>query len=466
MIGWNNVSEMTKFGMPGVFTHGDFDTWSPGYLMFIAAHAQRHQPPVRNIRQRRCRYRGADAAAERLRAHLVQAESAAPADDLVAAQQQQLRADRSADVAALLRRESSAVPAQLLHQEQAVDPESEDRGAGRVCVPRRRSAAGRAGGPAARAAEAGRRDHASDGALHRCRCRRRKRGRSPRQRRRRARRSDAGGAGHRTNPPAAPTAIRNGRRRKDAKPQPTTRTFPAGSYIVRMDQPYSRIADSLLDYQYWSPNDPQRTPYDDTGWTFPELFNVQAARITDVTVLDAAAEKVSTIGGNGSVTDAGSIYLLNHTADNALITLRYRFKDAVVRGRGRAVRGRRQEVRARIVHRARTSRRPTCRRPRPNSVCASQPSPPRPPSRRMRCARRASRFSIRGRRRRPRAGGGRHSISPRCRSPTSARRTWRLTRISAASSTSSSFRRSAAAPKPSSTACRCGATRCRGRRPR
>src|ERR1700757_4527213 len=37
IIGWNNVSAMTKFGMPGVFTHGDFDTWSPGYLMFIAA---------------------------------------------------------------------------------------------------------------------------------------------------------------------------------------------------------------------------------------------------------------------------------------------------------------------------------------------------------------------------------------------------------------------------------------------
>ena len=23
--------------MPGVFAHGDFDTWCPGYLMFIAA---------------------------------------------------------------------------------------------------------------------------------------------------------------------------------------------------------------------------------------------------------------------------------------------------------------------------------------------------------------------------------------------------------------------------------------------
>ena len=37
LIGWYNVGEMTKFGMPGVFTHGTFDTWSPSYLMFIAA---------------------------------------------------------------------------------------------------------------------------------------------------------------------------------------------------------------------------------------------------------------------------------------------------------------------------------------------------------------------------------------------------------------------------------------------
>ena len=36
-LGWNNVAQMQNFGMPGVFTHGDFDTWSPGYLMFLAA---------------------------------------------------------------------------------------------------------------------------------------------------------------------------------------------------------------------------------------------------------------------------------------------------------------------------------------------------------------------------------------------------------------------------------------------
>ena len=67
--------------------------------------------------------------------------------------------------------------------------------------------------------------------------------------------------------------------------RPTTREFPAGSYIVRMDQPYSRIADALLDHQYWSPDDPQKTPYDDTGWTFGELFGVQVARVTDAKVL-------------------------------------------------------------------------------------------------------------------------------------------------------------------------------------
>src|SRR4026209_2710567 len=113
------------------------------------------------------------------------------------------------------------------------------------------------------------------------------------------------------------------------------KTFPAGSYIVRMDQPDSPIADSLLDYQCWSPNDPQRTPYDGTGWTFPELFNTQAIRVADLNVLDAPIEKVAGEGrAKGGVTpERGasaerSIFLINHNADVALVTLRYRFKDA------------------------------------------------------------------------------------------------------------------------------------------
>ena len=85
----------------------------------------------------------------------------------------------------------------------------------------------------------------------------------------------------RQQPSGARTAAR-------ARARTETRTFPAGTYVLRMDQPYSRIADTLLDYQYWAPDDPQQSPYDDTGWTFGELFNVRVVRVTDIKVLDAA----------------------------------------------------------------------------------------------------------------------------------------------------------------------------------
>ena len=60
--------------------------------------------------------------------------------------------------------------------------------------------------------------------------------------------------------------------------------FAAGSYIVRMDQPYSRMADMLLDTQYYNVNDP--APYDDTGWTMGAMRNVKTVRVVDKSVLD------------------------------------------------------------------------------------------------------------------------------------------------------------------------------------
>ena len=96
-------------------------------------------------------------------------------------------------------------------------------------------------------AEAARRDLARDGAVH-------------------------GDAFRRCAPAAAAAGADDGdgaRSTRRFRPRTGDATFPAGSYIVRMDQPYSRIADALLDYQYWSPNDPQKTPYDDTGLDLP-----------------------------------------------------------------------------------------------------------------------------------------------------------------------------------------------------
>jgi len=95
-----------------------------------------------------------------------------------------------------------------------------------------------------------------------------------------------------------------------------------------MDQPYSRIADALLDYQYWAPNDPQTDIYDDTAWTMGELANVEVVRVVDTKVLTAPMELIKgDVRSPGGISNAGSVYLINHNADNALVTLRYRLKD-------------------------------------------------------------------------------------------------------------------------------------------
>jgi zinc carboxypeptidase len=104
--------------------------------------------------------------------------------------------------------------------------------------------------------------------------------------------------------------------------------FPAGSYIVRMDQPYSRMADMLFDTQYYNVNDPR--PYDDTGWTLGALRNVRTVRVTDKSVLDVPMVLLTSdakIRGKiaGSAATAG--FIINHNADNTLATLRYKLKD-------------------------------------------------------------------------------------------------------------------------------------------
>ncbi len=103
--------------------------------------------------------------------------------------------------------------------------------------------------------------------------------------------------------------------------------FPAGSYVVRMDQPYSRMADMLLDTQYYNVNDPR--PYDDTGWTLGPLRNVKTVRVKDEKVLDAPMTLVNGMAKvTGNVVGAGKAgYVINHTAESAIAQLRFRLKD-------------------------------------------------------------------------------------------------------------------------------------------
>ncbi len=116
-------------------------------------------------------------------------------------------------------------------------------------------------------------------------------------------------------------------RSQEPAPAPPAK-FPKGSYVIRMDQPYSRMADMLLDTQYYNANDPR--PYDDTGWTLGPLKNVRTARVTDAAVLDVPMtlmREPARPKGGLSGPSSPAAYLINHNADNNLMTLRFRLMD-------------------------------------------------------------------------------------------------------------------------------------------
>ena len=103
--------------------------------------------------------------------------------------------------------------------------------------------------------------------------------------------------------------------------------YPAGSYVVRMDQPYSRMADMLLDRQYFNVNDP--SPYDDVGWTLGPLFNVKTVRVEDPAVLafPMTLIKGPVLAPGGLVRPAAGdahAWLINNNAENTLASFRFR----------------------------------------------------------------------------------------------------------------------------------------------
>ena len=337
IIGWHNVSEMTKFGMPGVFTHGNFDTWSPSYLMFIAA--------SHNGISRLYETFG-NAGADTLERTLSPEETARtwyrqnpPLPRVMWSQRNNNNYQQTGLLVSLSFFADNAK--QFLHNFYLKSKRSIEK-------PKME-------GPAAYLFPA---DDPRPGAqaellrllrLQGCEISRTdapftltvpppKKKTEPRPTTERSGNTTPGAESSKANPPVNSEQARAAQATTDrakvgaATPEatqiPETRQFPAGSYVVRMDQPYSRIADMLLDYQYWSPADPQ-TAYDDTAWTFGELANVRVVRVTDLKVLDTPMSKVTgEFGIPGGIKGKGKVYVINHNADNALMSLPFRLKDA------------------------------------------------------------------------------------------------------------------------------------------
>jgi hypothetical protein len=108
-------------------------------------------------------------------------------------------------------------------------------------------------------------------------------------------------------------------------------SFPAGSYVVKRDQPYGRLAKILLEKQDY-PNPELRT-YDDSGWTMGWMLHAEVKEIGDKAILDVPVEPVTEVALAGSVTGPATpaAYAVAHYGSTNMITLRARLKDVAMK---------------------------------------------------------------------------------------------------------------------------------------
>ena len=288
-LGWNNVSQMQNFGMPGVFTHGDFDTWSPGYLMFLAG--------MHNGISRLYETFGNGGADTQKRILSPEEYSKTwyrqnpPLPVVTWSQRDNNNYEESALLSTLeyfSKNTQHFLENYYLKSKRSVLKPTVE-GPGAYVLPANAAELNRQ----VQLLEILKKQHVEVSQL-----------------------TDAAMA-------MVPAAKRG---------EPATKvTFPAGSFVVRMDQPFSRVADALLDRQYWAPDDPQKHPYDDTGWSFSELFNLKVVRVPDASILAAKMSVVSDPESvSGKLTGAGSVVAIANTGQSSLLALVYKLKDAKV----------------------------------------------------------------------------------------------------------------------------------------
>jgi hypothetical protein len=303
MLGWSNVQAMAKLNMPGVFTHGDFDTWSPGYLMFLAA--------MHNGISRLYETFG-NGGADTVERILTPDEYARtwykPNPPLPKVLWSQRDNNNYEETALLTTLSYFAQNSKLFLNNYYLKSKRS------ILKPEQN-------GPAAYVLTADDPSPSRQGMLLRV----------LRDQHVEVQQTTAPVTVELPQPQKAADSDKDDDAKVSNPKPPTSRTFPAGSYVIRMDQPYSRIADALLDRQFWSPEDPQKHPYDDTGWSLGPLFGVDTARILDTASLKAPMHLVDDpTAPSGSISLSGDTFLIENHADPSLITLRYQLPHATI----------------------------------------------------------------------------------------------------------------------------------------
>jgi hypothetical protein len=288
-LGWNNVAQMQSFGMPGVFTHGDFDTWSPGYLMFLAGTHNGISRLYETFGNG-----GADTEKRILRPEDYSRTWYRQNPPLPVVTWSQ-RNNNNYEESALL-----STLSYFSHNTRHFLENYYRKSKRAVEKPTLE-------GPAAYVIPADSADANRQIELLKV------------MKRQHVEVQELSGAA---------TADVPGEKRGD---KPRQQTFPAGSVVIRMDQPYSRVADALLDRQFWAAGDPQKHPYDDTGWSFSHLFNLKVVRVTDPSILKSSMTPVDDPSKlAGALFGSGSVFAVNNTGQISLLSLVYKLKGATI----------------------------------------------------------------------------------------------------------------------------------------
>lgn len=101
--------------------------------------------------------------------------------------------------------------------------------------------------------------------------------------------------------------------------------YPAGTYLVRLDQPYRGYALDLLTPQKYPADKAPYEPYDDVSWALPVALGVEVKPIADPAVRGMPAALVTEpLAPAGRVTGEGTHYLVRDTGQEALLVARVR----------------------------------------------------------------------------------------------------------------------------------------------
>ncbi len=99
-----------------------------------------------------------------------------------------------------------------------------------------------------------------------------------------------------------------------------------GDWIIRGDQPMRTIADMYFAVQNYPTTNP--SPYDDTGWTFPMMRNIIVREVNDAKLFTAPMTQASApVTAAGGVSGTGNTIIVEHSGDNNLVRFRYRLRD-------------------------------------------------------------------------------------------------------------------------------------------